>query len=217
MPHSLLRHTWALSLCCGALLIPPAAQAGALTVSSSGTFSAATPTSFFSAPGASWTLSFVIDAEPVPITTPPGVTESGEFTTVPFSDFVFTLGGVAVAATPSYVTFYSNTGGSGGVDVYFNDVVANPLAPIQAMTFFGPQLYTGDEFDPTFIAGSYTTFLPGAGGVIAIIDDISYAQASTTLVLAPVPAPPSVVLAALALGLVAAARRRSEPVAAVAV
>lgn len=186
------------------------AQAAPLRVSASGVYDASAPASFFTAAGATWEFSFLIDSHPVPLTDPPGVTESGQFTTVPFSDFVYRLNGVAIAEAAVFASFYNNVTNSGGLDINFNDFDADPLAPTQALSFYGPQMYSGDEFTPTFLPGSYDTYLGGfADSFFVVVDGVEYGQGDATIVIGAVPLPGSAALALLALGLAGAAGLRA--------
>ena len=54
-----------------------AAQAAPLKVRSSGTYELTAPTSFFAAPGATWSFSFTVDDQPVPVPVPAPYTETG--------------------------------------------------------------------------------------------------------------------------------------------
>ncbi len=193
-----------------------AAEAAPLSVTASGTWDASVPVSFFTAPGQTWSLRFVVDSDPtlVPV---PDFSQIGLYTTPLFTDFEFRLGGVAIAQSATYTSFY-NAGNGGGLDVYFNDQ-ADPSSIVSALSFFGPQMYSGDELDPTILPGVYDTFGPPSGGFIVVVDGVRFDLGSEQIVIAAVPAPPSVLLAAAALALLGTSgrpRRRSEPVAAVA-
>jgi hypothetical protein len=219
----LTRHTGAAALAVPLTILftmtLTAAQAAPLRVSASGVFDGSAPSSFFTAPGATWSFSFVIDSNPVPLTDPPSLTESGQFTTVPFTEFVYRLDGLAIAEAPSFTSFYNNVTNSGGLDIVFNDFVADPGSAYQALNLFGPQVYSGDEFTPTFLPGTYDTYLPGfASSFFVYVDGVGYGQGDTTIVITAVPAPAPLLLSASALLLLGLASRRpsSKAVAAVA-
>lgn len=194
------------ALCLAAWATPwQPAQAAPLTFSAGGVFSNAVASSFFTAPGAAWSVSFVVDSNPVPLALPSAV-DPGFFTTVPFSDFTYTLNGVPIAEAALFVSLY-NAGNSGGVDVFFNDVFGAPNDPVNALQFFGPQVYAGDEFTPTVLPGQYQTFLAGGVGFVAVVDGVSHAQRDQGFSIVPAPATALLVLPVLVLAL----RRRQAP------
>ena len=186
-----------------------------MTVQSSGTCDASAPRSFFTAHSATWSFSFTVDDQPVPLPAP--LTETDFYTTVPFSDFSFLLGGVAIAAPATYVSFY-NLGNGSGMDIFFSDIT-DPMSDTFALSFFGPQMYSGDEFTPTILAGNYTPFGSAGGTGFDIVPNSSArSQPAADVVISAVPAPPALLLSVTALALLAAWRRRpvSEPVTAAA-
>lgn len=193
-------------LLAAALLAAGAAQAAPLQVQASGTFDDTVSSSFFTAPGAAWSVSFVVDSDPAPLLND-GLTVSGLFTTVPFSQFSYTLGGVPIAQPATFVSLYASTNG-GGIDIFFSDLL-DPLAPLDALSLFGPQVYTGDETAPTLVPGIYDIT-----GVTATVGGLGTDQAPVRLsitAIGQVPLPGSLALA-LAAGLpLAATRRRRRP------
>lgn len=183
-----------------------AAQAAPMTVSSSGTYDASAPTSFFTAPSATWSFSFTVDDQPVPLPAP--FTETLFFTTVPFSNFSFLLGGVAILTPASYVAFY-NVANGGGMDVGFGDLY-DPLAETFALSFYGSQMYSGDEFTPTILAGIYSPSGGTSGtGFDIVLNSSGRGQPGADVVISAVPAPSALLLCVTTLGLLAAGRRRA--------
>jgi hypothetical protein len=179
-------------------------QAALVRVTASGTYTDTTAVSAFSAPGAAWSFSFTVDENPSPIA---AYTESGFFTTVPFGDFEFLLGGVATPAA-LYVAFY-NAGNSGGLDVSFTDI-SDPAAPFNALSFYGPQMYSGDEFAPTMLPGVYVPTGGGGGtGFDVFVDNVLYAQPTANVVITRIPLPGTAVLALLAMVALAGATRQT--------
>ena len=85
----------AAALFAGAAALQPA-SAASLIFSSSGVFNAASPTTPFSAPGASWSVSFVVDSNPVRLTLP-NSPDPGNHMTVPFTELSYQLDGVTAA------------------------------------------------------------------------------------------------------------------------
>jgi hypothetical protein len=193
-----------------ALSVPLSAEAAFMRVSAEGVFSAAAPVSDFSAPGASWSLSFVVDENPAPL---PAFTESGFFTTVPFTEFQFLLNGLAAPAA-LFTAFY-NAGNSGGLDVVFSDY-NDPAALFDGLSFYGPQMYSGDEFSPTVLPGTYSLSGGGGGtGFDLVVDGVLYAQTAVNVVITRVPLPGTAALVLLALaGLGLGRARRPAGVAA---
>lgn len=201
-----LRPLVAAALCAGLVSLSQAAQ---ITVGASGVFDNSVTNSFLSAPGATWSMQFTMEAEPQPFVDP-SLTEVGFFVTSPFISFSYTLNGVAISEQPLYISLY-NAGNGGGIDVFFNDVF-NPNQPTTALSFYGPQIYSGSELDPTLVPGVYNTFNPGQDSFWLYVDGTEYKQGDTQIVVTAVPVPATWHLALL--GLAAAmtrAGRSSSP------
>ena len=195
------------------LSITALAQATPLQVSSSGIYDLTAPSTAFSAPGATWSMSFVVDSQPAPLASN-GLTALGLFSTVPFSSFSFLLDGVPIAMQPFYVTLYNGNNG-GGIDLFFSDLLATPTEPVDSLSLFGQQYYSGSEFAPTILPGLYATSQPRGGGVVVTVDDVAFNQGEAVVRIetmgggpAPMPLPGTAALLALGLLLVAGQRRR---------
>lgn len=196
------------TLCLAATL---GAQAAPLHFQAGGTWADTAPVTLLTAPGATWSISFVVDSDPTPEPSP--MTEPGLFTTVPFTQYSFMLDGVAVAAQPFWVSLY-NAGNGGGIDIFYTDVLNVPSTdPVTALSLYTVQLYTGTEDAPTVQPGVYATSFPGAGdGVKVAADGLFYDLGETTLTISAVPLPGTLPLALLgALALRARARRPAQP------
>lgn len=191
-----------------ATLLFAAAQAPAvpLRVQASGSFDASAPVSFLSAPGQTWSVSFVVDSDPVPAPSP--LTEIDFFTTLPFSQFEYRLGGVAIATPALWIAFY-NAGNGGGIDVFFSDV-SDPLLPaVDALSFYTQQVYSGPETDPTVLPGVYPTSRPNGDGFIVTLQSVAFDQGETRVVISAVPLPGTLALVLLAALPLVASRGRS--------
>jgi hypothetical protein len=165
------------------------AGAVTLTYSASGTFSGSTPTTTFSGPGKTWTLSFQVDSNPVVS----GFSAGGGFSPV-FSNFSYTLNGSPVSVTPTSFTF-SNAAFGGGLGFCFI-ATPNPCTALSLQT--GPQMYTGPESAPTMLTGGFTT------GTFFAVGTSLFSQPNTTIqVAAPIPSTPipsSLILTLIGLG-----------------
>lgn len=149
---------------------PAPAQADTLTYTDSGTFTASTPSDAFgfSGPNETWAFSFQADTNPVV-----SDTGMGGFSFA-FSDFSYSLGGSAVAITPTFIRFFSGTNG-GGFAICFDGTTFGTCS--EGLATDGPQMYTGTPSAPTLIAG---TFVQDGLGVI--VDSTTYTEPNTTLV-----------------------------------
>ena len=83
------------ALFAGAAALQPA-SAASLNFSSNGSFNAAAPTTPFSTPGASWSVSCEVESSPVRLTLPNSL-DPGNHMTVPFTDLSYQLDGVTAA------------------------------------------------------------------------------------------------------------------------
>lgn len=190
-----------------ALSIALPAGADPLRVSVSGVFTPETPTLPFSAPGASWSMSFVVDAQPVPI----GVgdlTEPGFFVTVPFSDFKLLIDGVE-AAPALQVTFYSGPN-DGGMDVLFSPVDPG-VSNYQSIGTYGAAYYSGGELAPVIEPGSYPTFRAGQTGLNVNDFGTIHWQPAAVVTISAVPEPAAWALMAAGAALLLGRRRNGTP------
>ena len=133
------------------------ASADTLLVSENGVWGADAPTTTWSAPGQSWSYSFLTSSTPavsnviVNYYGQPGVScFDGAF-----SDFTYTLNGDSVSVVPSELTWFS--AGFGGL------LNLNFTGPMDAsLEFSGAQAYSGPESAPTIIPGVYELNSPAS-------------------------------------------------------
>jgi hypothetical protein len=145
-------------------------------ISSSGTFSATTPSSAFSEPGDTWSFSFVVDDNP-------SVSNVvlGEYFDVSFSAFNYTLNGASVAITPVDIRFFS-TVELGMFDICFNETCSGESETdgFAYTSNTGQQMYTGDESAPTMLTGTFTpTGLDvevGGAGYLQVVNDVDSSE-----------------------------------------
>jgi hypothetical protein len=208
MAHVLLRSTAAAAMVpmlALALAAPAQAQADGVRITASGVFTAETPTLSFSAPGAAWSLSFVVDRNPIPMTDN-GLTLVGSFFTTSIREFRMLVNGVETEQA-SLVSFYSQPN-DGGMDVFFGAV--NPgVSNYYSLGALGDAYYSGSELAPTMLAGQYPTFSPGQSGMYVVALEDKYWQPATTITISPVPTPTA--LAMMLGGLALLALRRHGP------
>jgi hypothetical protein len=187
-----------------ALSLALPAQADPLLVSASGVFTDDTPLLPFSAPGAAWSFSFVVDRNPVPIDDE-DLTLPGFYFTTLVSDFRMLVNGAEIEAA-THVAFYSGPN-LGGMDLVFGGI--DPDLGYQSLGFFGDAYYSGSELAPTIEPGSYVTFGPGpdnAGVYVTTFGD-RYWQPPTTVNISAVPNPASAALMFGGLAMLALRRR----------
>jgi hypothetical protein len=110
-------------------------------ISASGTFGSVAPFGAYTAPNLSWSFSFLIDSNPVPI----GSTSGGA--RLPISAFEYRLGGSLVAVSPTFADFYT-------------PIVGNPRGGFNIssmpLDFQGAALFSGSPGSPTIQPGTYT-------------------------------------------------------------
>jgi hypothetical protein len=137
-------------------LTTPGAKADSATISQSGVWGSAAPTTNWSAPGDTWTFSFTVP-NPDSVTALNGTME---MMTTAFSDFSYTLNGVAVNIAPADVIFFPSSE-DGGFDIDFtaggtdttNGIVCSPSTPCSFNTF-GDQFFSGNAPNITIQSGS---------------------------------------------------------------
>ncbi len=193
---------------CGLLAATAPAHAGPMRVESAGVFSADTPLTAFSAPGASWSFSFTVDSQPVPIIED-RLFSPGYYVAVPFRDFAMQVGGVEIGQ-PVWLVLYS-AAAAGGMDLIFGELELEPVYRYDSIGTFGDAYYEGDELAPSIVAGTYTTFHPSHGGVYVKTDELEFYQRSSvvTITALPVSAPGTALLLAAGLAALACTRRRA--------
>lgn len=186
-----------------ALSLATPAWAETLRVTVSGVFTAETPALPFSAPGAAWSMSFLVDREPDPIGV--GVlTVPGAFVTVPFSDFRLLVDGVD-GAPATLLSFYAGPNG-GGMEVFFSPVQPG-VQNYQSIGTLGAAYYSGSELAPRVETGSYSTFSPGFTGIYVVDFDNKYWQPANVVTISAVPEPASWALLFEGVGLLLARQR----------
>ena len=131
------------------LLLPSCALASTLVVSESGTFAPNTPPTAFSAPGASFSYSFDVSSSPNAT-----VVSLGNYFNTDFSNFTYTLNGVASVPPVGSITFFSS-GYNGLYDICFVTACNGANSPGVGFELVGDQAYLGAENDPTILPGSY--------------------------------------------------------------
>lgn len=196
---------WALAGLALAVL-PGPARADAVHLQSSGVFSAETPLTSFSAPGAAWSLSLVLDRQPTPVPEP-NLTFVGALVTVPFIHFEMLVDGVAVGA-PSHVILY-NAAEGGGMDLIFGGIQVEPVYRFDSLGTFGGQYYSGSELAPTLEPGHYPTLHPEESGLYVSVDNVRHWQAANMVTISAVPMPGSVWLMGVGLAALAPLVRRT--------
>lgn len=178
--------------------LTPAATAGTLlNVSATGTYAQLTPSSFFTAPNATWSLSFVTESNPSFSNAAPGT-----FFSPVLSSFTYSLNGVPMAITPDDISFWNvpaNQPFMLSLSVCWNSLCAGGTS--DGIAFDTNQLYTGSELSPTIVPGVYHT------SEFFIDHGSSYAEPNTTLTIAAATPEPSVLLL-MAVGLFALAAVR---------
>ncbi len=143
------------------------AHADTIYYSDSGTFSASTPSTEFSGPNETWTFDFEADSNPA-------VSDVGmRGLSFAFSDFSYSLDGLPVAITPTFIRFFSGTNG-GGFAICFDGTTFATCS--DGLATDGPQMYTGTTSAPTLTPG---TLVQDGFGVI--VDLNTYTQPNTTL------------------------------------
>ena len=151
-------------------------HADTIQYSSSGTFSASTPSSAFSGPGDTWAFSFQIDSNPT-------VSNPTAFFFEPvFSNFSYLLNGSPVVITPDRIPFFT-TAASGDMVVCFT--VARPCTDGFETNISAPQMFTGPTSAPTMSAGAFTSTWD------VYVGNTQYLQAGTATIEAVVTPEPS--------------------------
>jgi len=125
------------------LLGAMSASADTLAVTEDGVWGADVPTTTWSAPNESWSISFQISSNPA--VSKVGQTIYGGYFDGAFSDFNYTLNGAVVSTSLPEITWYS-TGYGGLFNVNWTGASFEPE---------GDQAYTGSESDPTIVPGTY--------------------------------------------------------------
>lgn len=175
-------------------LFSSAASAANVTITTGSTYSAGAAVSTYSAPSATWTLTFQVANPPTVVST--GV---GTFTTT-YTNGVFTLNGTPIILTGSNVTFQSG----GGFEILLDPATALRQNDEETAEF------SGSLTSPTIVPGTYPftvfqLFLYPSGTpiVLALISAnvVITAGASSP---SPTPLPSTLTLAAIGLALLAA-------------
>ena len=183
-------------------LTASSAFASTLVVTDSGTFLSTAPVSALSTPDGSFSLSFTVNSTPAVS----AVVSGNEFD-VAYSNFSYLLNGTAVSTPVGGITFF-NSSALGLFNVCFVQTCLG--TPADVVSIRGAQSYSGSEFSPTLLPGTYPTssFLFSSGSSVfglAANAPVVIAQASTAIT----PEPSSFVLFGTgAAGLLGLVRRR---------
>lgn len=128
-----------------AVFLCTSAEAGSVDVTATGMFSAGDTPDTFVAPGDTFSLSFLVNTNPI-LTSSDYTLNSFD---VPVSSFTYSLDGVPVSLTPGEtpddITFYTLANG-GGFEVDF---------PSAEFLFGGDQMFSGPTSAPVFSTGSF--------------------------------------------------------------
>jgi hypothetical protein len=194
MPGAALVPLMAVSM---SLSLSMPAQADSLLVAASGVFTPETPVLPFSAPGATWSFTFIVDRNPVPILGD-GNTLVDFYVSVPFSEFRMLVNGIEIEDA-SQVTFYSGSNG-GGMDIIFGTPI--PDVGYQSLGTWGDGYYSGSELAPVIEPGMYTTYInegiyAGRSGIYVTDFGANFWQPQNVVTISAVPNPAT---AALLLG-----------------
>jgi hypothetical protein len=131
------------------LLFAVSLTASTITYNASGTFNSSTPSSAYSGPDETWSLSFDVNSTPVVSNV-----DAGGYFDAAFSDFSYSLDGVAVAITPVDIRFFSALD-YGGFDICFTIACQYFNSPTDGIEIETSQLFTGSESAPTMSAGNF--------------------------------------------------------------
>jgi hypothetical protein len=158
-------------------------SASTLSVNVDGIYADGTPTTSWSAPGDTWSISFLIASNPVVSNVNEGYsgnTPQGSFDAA-FKSFVYLLNGSPVNVGTVDIAFYSRAL-SGLFNVCFFGCNASNT-PIDGFTFWGPPAFSGDLTAPTILPGSYpvgvtelkvgTGFIDQPNGTVTITPESS--------------------------------------------
>jgi hypothetical protein len=128
------------------------ASAQVLTVTGSGTWGPAAPTTTWTAPNGTWQFSLQISQAPLQAVgcsgAPYGPPNSTQFD-VYFTNFRYSLNGVTVSTCPSYVGYYASGQGGGFLLDDFGGVNNGFLLDL------GAQLFTGSTSSPVLLTGTF--------------------------------------------------------------
>lgn len=177
--------------CAGASL-----YAATYTVTTSGTFSATTPASSWTAPNGTWSITFAVASSPVV-----NSFLTGRDFDVPFTNFTYELNGAPVNVGTVDIAFYSTAFGGLLNIAFFGGSAVTTTA--NGFVILGLQAYTGAESAPTFTPGNYSetsnsVIVAGTGHTEPLGSVAIFAAP------APTPAPPTLLLTLAGLGLVTA-------------
>jgi hypothetical protein len=185
-----------------AAVTPAATASTLLIVSATGTYDQFTPSSFFTAPNGTWSLSFVTESNP-----PLSNASPGAFFSPVFSSFTYSLNGASLAITPDDISFWNVPGNQPfilSLSVCWNSLCAGGTS--DGIAFDTNQLYTGSELSPTIVPGVYHT------SEFFIVHGSSYTEPNTTLTIAATPEPSVLLLTAVGLFALPAVRIAFAPV-----
>ncbi len=179
----------AIAFCCGSASL----SAATLLLSTGGTYSGSTATSSWTAPGATWSVSFNVSSTPTV-----NSSISGNNFDTPVTNFVYLLNGSPVSVGPVDVAFYSTAeGGLIDIGLFGSSALSTPA---NGFVVLGPQAYSGPEASPTILTGAYAET---ANTLRVASTSFSQTLGSITISGPPpaTPAPPSLFLTLVGLAL----------------
>jgi hypothetical protein len=181
-------------------MLAASVSAEPLLVTASGVFGSFsqyfTPTTGFTAPNATWALSFQVESDPAVSDTSFGV----QFAPV-FSNFTYILNGAPIALSPAEILFNA-TSFNGLFNVCLDSAC---ITHQEGLRLDGSQLYTGSELSPTIVPGNYVTTQLFIG-----VNNTSFLEPNATVVVSAIPEPTTLWLVGAGLLLLGpAAHRRS--------
>ena len=158
--------------------IPHFLAATPLLVSAAGTYDSGTPVTFFTAPDATWSLSFEVDITPFI-----GFSSAGVVFSPAVTFFNYSLNGVPLGMTPSQITFWSvpaDTSSMLSLGICWEGFCGEEID--YGLAFDADQLYTGPESSPTIVRGVYPT-----SGFTVEDGPNTYGEPNTTLTITDAP------------------------------
>ena len=149
------------------------ASASTLLVTESGRFSSTTPSTTYSSPSGTFSISFNVNSTPGVS----GVT-ADQFN-VSYTNFSFLLNGVADSTPVGSITFF-DTAQSGLFSVCFTSACPAGADTSSGFEFFSTQAFSGNTSSPTLLPGSYVVGSTVAEASGVFVNSVDYAFASNT-------------------------------------
>jgi len=173
------------------LLFASVGSASPLLVQESGVWGISVPVTTWSAPGESWSYSFLIDSNPIPSSY-----LLGDNFIAPFNNFNYLLNGLPVATTPDAIEWYSTNNEGGLINVYFAGAT---------FKVYGAQAYSGPESSPTILPGVYPLT---SGSVFQSAGNTDQPLTGNLTIMAGVPEPASIGMMLMGVAVLAGLRFR---------